>query len=128
MKRTGYYDYRKVFLSANNLNYTPEGMDIHHKDFNHFNNDLDNLILVTKIEHRRIHEQKKRELKNSKCIRPDFLNWDKIYIEYLKGKSARTLGKELGYSKSTIDRMLRDRGFKIRTRSEANTLDWKNRV
>ena len=33
----------------------PDGMQIHHKDFNPGNNDLSNLQLVTPLEHRRIH-------------------------------------------------------------------------
>lgn len=127
MKKTGYYDYRKVFLNVNGLNHTPDGFHIHHKDFNHFNNDLDNLILVTVEEHRKIHEQRKRELNNSKGIRPELIDWNKVYIEYLNGKSSRVLANELGYSKHTVDKMLKLRGFKLRTRSDANKLDWKNR-
>ena len=60
-------------------------------------------------------------------IRPDFIDWNKVYIEYLNGKSARALAKELGYSKHTVDKIFKTKGFKVRTRSEANTLDWKNR-
>ncbi len=37
----------------------PEGYDVHHRDFNHDNNDLANLELVTKEEHRRIHLARK---------------------------------------------------------------------
>lgn len=34
----------------------PEGMQIHHKDFDKTNNDISNLQLVTPMEHKRIHE------------------------------------------------------------------------
>jgi len=34
----------------------PKGHDIHHKDENPSNNDISNLICLTKIEHRRIHQ------------------------------------------------------------------------
>lgn len=55
----------------------PPGMQIHHKDFNKLNNEIENLQLVTPIEHKRIH---------SGCI---FINneWEKpckICKEYKK--------------------------------------------
>ena len=34
----------------------PEGMQIHHIDFNKTNNDISNLQLVTSVEHKRLHE------------------------------------------------------------------------
>jgi hypothetical protein len=34
----------------------PDGMQIHHKDFNKTNNHIDNLQLVTPLEHKRLHE------------------------------------------------------------------------
>lgn len=34
----------------------PEGMQIHHKDFDKTNNDITNLLLVTPLEHKRLHE------------------------------------------------------------------------
>jgi hypothetical protein len=33
----------------------PPGHDVHHKDHDKLNNDIDNLQLVTKVEHKRIH-------------------------------------------------------------------------
>lgn len=37
----------------------PKGMELHHKDFNPFNRDLNNLILVSKKKHKRIHREAK---------------------------------------------------------------------
>lgn len=34
----------------------PEGMQIHHKDFDKTNNSIENLQLVTPLEHKRLHE------------------------------------------------------------------------
>ena len=34
----------------------PDGMQIHHKDFNKENNSIENLQLVTPVEHKRLHE------------------------------------------------------------------------
>ena len=37
----------------------PEGYDVHHRDFNHDNNDIANLELVTKDKHKKIHTEQK---------------------------------------------------------------------
>lgn len=39
----------------------PDGYEIHHRDFNHDNNDIANLELVTKDEHQRIHAACKKQ-------------------------------------------------------------------
>lgn len=57
-----------VWLVGNNLwskgqVTTPDGYAIHHKDFNHLNNDLSNLQLVTYSEHTSLHWQADREEK-----------------------------------------------------------------
>ncbi len=33
----------------------PEGMQVHHRDFNKMNNDISNLQIVTPLEHKRLH-------------------------------------------------------------------------
>lgn len=43
----------------------PDGYEIHHRDFNHDNNDIANLELVTKDEHKRIHAERKIAHKKS---------------------------------------------------------------
>lgn len=50
----------------------PEGYEIHHRDFNHDNNDISNLELVTKEEHKEIHFARKvvcRPAKKKICLR-----------------------------------------------------------
>ena len=56
--------YHKVFLEAypelarvSKYGYAtiPVGCCIHHKDLDHYNDDLDNLQLMTTAEHRRLH-------------------------------------------------------------------------
>ena len=44
----------------------PEGYDVHHRDFNHDNNDIANLELVTKDEHKKIHAAIKSKRKPNK--------------------------------------------------------------
>ena len=49
----------------------PEGYDVHHRDLNQYNNDISNLELVTKEEHKKIHMSIKKEkapFKKSKFI------------------------------------------------------------
>ena len=52
--------------------YLKDGYVVHHKDFNHSNNDLTNLQVVTKSEHIRIHNlanPRKRNSKNGQFIK-----------------------------------------------------------
>ena len=44
----------------------PEDYDVHHRDFNHNNNDIANLELVTKDEHKKIHAEIKSKRKPDK--------------------------------------------------------------
>ena len=46
----------------------PEGYEVHHRDFNHENNDISNLELVTKDEHKRIHTAIKSKRKPDKKL------------------------------------------------------------
>lgn len=48
------FEHRKVWEDF--YGEIPEGMQIHHKDFDKTNNDISNLQLVTPLEHRRLHE------------------------------------------------------------------------
>lgn len=61
-KRTGYYlkttKPRKrlhIYIWEYYNGPVPKGCHIYHKDFNKFNNDISNLVCVTKSEHNRIH-------------------------------------------------------------------------
>jgi len=47
-------NYRKLY--KDNIGKIPKNWDIHHIDFNHDNNDLNNLIAVPKIVHTIIHQ------------------------------------------------------------------------
>ena len=47
-------NYRKLY--KDNIGKIPKNWDIHHIDFNHDNNDLNNLIAVPKIVHNIIHQ------------------------------------------------------------------------
>ena len=53
-----------LFEEIGSWHYLKPGYAVHHKDFNHNNNNLDNLAVVTKSEHTTIHniERKRRKL------------------------------------------------------------------
>lgn len=58
-------NYRKLY--TDNIGEIPKDWDIHHIDFNHDNNDLNNLIAVPKIVHTVIHQTgylEKKEIEN----------------------------------------------------------------
>lgn len=62
----------------------PKGYDIHHKDHNKDNNELDNLELISKSQHSRLHcqelteEQKQKRKENfEKNARPKAIEWHK---------------------------------------------------
>jgi HNH endonuclease len=50
----------------------PEGMDVHHRDENKLNNEIDNLELVPKPDHARMHRRKRGnyELRNGVWHKP----------------------------------------------------------
>ncbi len=50
-----HYLHRRVWEDANGP--IPDGYDIHHRDHNKTNNDLDNLQLLTKDDHTRLHAE-----------------------------------------------------------------------
>lgn len=45
------------------------GLEVHHKDGNHNNNNVDNLQIITRSEHRRIHNMEKRIIRDPKTGR-----------------------------------------------------------
>ena len=64
-------NYRKLYTEQ--IGKIPYNWDIHHIDFNHDNNNIDNLIAVPKIVHKVIHqtgylERKEIEDLIEKCI------------------------------------------------------------
>ena len=81
----------------------PDGMVIHHKDFNPLNNDLGNLVMLSTSEHMRIHNQVGKWTKEhpeefrKRCYSKD--NWDerrKKVLENLRNERrvCRWCGKE----------------------------------
>ena len=48
----------------------PKGYQIHHKDFNKLNNDIDNLVMLTPKEHRDIHAKAKWVCKDGAWYKP----------------------------------------------------------
>ena len=44
-----------IYCKAHNLDKLPDGMTIHHIDHNKLNNSLDNLVMISREEHGRLH-------------------------------------------------------------------------
>jgi hypothetical protein len=55
-------EHRLVLMKAFNLPEWPEGWEVHHIDSNKMNNALDNLAVVTKVGHQKLHSQKLEKL------------------------------------------------------------------
>jgi|TARA_Y100000593_G_scaffold83885_1_gene158509 hypothetical protein len=70
-------NYRKLY--TNNIGEIPKGWDIHHIDFNHDNNNLDNLIAVPKMVHTVIHQ-------SGYLNKKEIQNLIKIYNENIKSR------------------------------------------
>lgn len=47
--------YEKIYKNATHIDYWSSEYEIHHKDLNHSNNDITNLLLIPKKLHRRFH-------------------------------------------------------------------------
>lgn len=90
----------------------PKGYDVHHKDHNKLNNSLDNLELIDKHTHSKMHyEENKIELHKkriSKISKPIIqLTLDgKLIAEY---PSAREAERQTGFSNGNINNCLRGR-------------------
>lgn len=59
------YD-ESYFEEKNGWYYLKDGLEVHHKDLNHDNNELDNLLVLTKSEHRRLHNKLQNRKRNQK--------------------------------------------------------------
>lgn len=56
----------KYFITINGHKYLNPEYHVHHIDFNHNNNDINNLQIVTKSEHTSIHNKNKKIIRNEK--------------------------------------------------------------
>lgn len=65
------------------------GFDIHHLDSNNKNNNIENLIKLTRTEHRKIHQSPTN-------------NWNKYATEYLNGRSCVKIANELKCSRQCV--------------------------
>ena len=100
----------------------PDGMQIHHKDGNKKNNNIENLQLVTPLEHKRLHEGCK--LKNGIWYKPcsvcgEFKPCTKEYWYFSRGWINGKLCKRCFCKKSTETRkQLIEKGWKRKNYSK----------
>lgn len=89
-KKSGYWLCSKlkkrlhIYIYEKEYGEIPQGMEVHHKDHNKDNNDIDNLILLTREEHMKIHkkemtdEEREKRRKNLEInARPKAVEWHK---------------------------------------------------
>lgn len=72
----------------------PKGYDIHHKDHNKDNNELDNLELITRSQHSKLHCQELTEEQKQKRRNNILNNAIPKAIEWHKSKEAKEFHKE----------------------------------
>lgn len=63
------FEHHVVYCEHNNLKCIPEGMEVHHLDFDPSNNNIENLILLSKGDHIKLHR-----FLNKTGIRNDYPN------------------------------------------------------
>jgi hypothetical protein len=96
-----------------------KGDVVHHIDGNHYNNKINNLMIMSNSEHS-ILEAKTRIIKKfGKHIK-------NIVREYEDGDSLHRLGDRYNTSKITIKRILINNNIYIRNFSESQKNSWKN--
>lgn len=62
--------------------YIPEDWEIHHIDYNHYNNDIENLVALPKELHRKLHQSydKLCQYNLVECIENNWLNIHSGYV------------------------------------------------
>lgn len=111
-KRKGYYlssvnigkkrKYLHIYIWEKYNGRIPKGYEIHHIDHNKENNEINNLKMLLKSEHRKLHskeltkEQKEKKIKNfNEKVRPKAIEWHKSdkAKEFHKNQYKNSLGK-----------------------------------
>ena len=106
-----------------------EGCDVHHKDGNHRNNDINNLIVISKEEHKKIHQ---KDLNNA-CIKAfgNIIEQYTIDGEFIaEYPSAREAERQTGIPHSSImlccnGKTIKDSKGHSYTRKTAGNYIWK---
>ena len=91
-----------------------KGCEIHHKDFNPHNNNLNNLIMLTKSEHMKLHreyEWKNKKRNNSGKNHPKYREEGSIWVWRDRVKTKRD-GKIVFLNKSQIKELQIDNLFR----------------
>lgn len=107
------------------------GLDVHHIDGNHFNNNPANLMKVTKSEHNKYHLDSCYKggmviATRAKAKRLDAINGDEVVRLYRDCKlSYREVAEYSKISPHLVRRILRDSGTTLRSRGEATKLRWE---
>lgn len=110
--------FEHVFVWEKHYGKIPKGYQVHHKDRNPANNDINNLQLVTPLEHKRIHEG--CILKEGEWLKPcsvcgEYKPTTKDYWYFSRGTINGTICKRCFIDKS------------LRLRKEREARGWKRK-
>ena len=104
-------DYRKLYEQHHNLE-IPKEFDVHHIDWNHDNNDIDNLIAIPKEIHKLVHSNL------GYVNRGEFEVLLKKYDEIINSKTYKGKTLTTKYLKALLDKYVKykkcDLGLKCR--------------
>ncbi len=90
-----------IYCYFNNLEKIPEGYVIHHKDFDKLNNDISNLELISKFEHKSLHGLGKRHAYKERT--PEMIEDIKNGITLKKFKT-----KYIGYGRGIFEKLRKE--------------------
>lgn len=101
--------YLHILLYETFVGDIPEGYIIHHTDYNPLNNNLDNLVCMTKSEHISLHNKttRKNMYGNRKCDLTQEQKEEIVSLS-LQGLSNRKVAKIVGCGKSSVQKLYKE--------------------
>jgi NTP pyrophosphatase (non-canonical NTP hydrolase) len=94
----------KYFDFINGKYYLKRNIDVHHKDFNHDNNSINNLEPITRSEHTKLHNLQKIKLRDKKGrFMKEYNKLEKLVIEWAREKGILDKATPLAQAEKTFE-------------------------